>query len=70
MTSSSPVESYHAVLKKKGDSSYGLVGACKIVSSADEGYFSRARRAQLEFRTKAVTEVETNPFLAGFPHPI
>src|SRR5947209_20609063 len=68
-TSSSPVESYHAVLKK-GDSSYGLVGASMIVSSADESYFSRARRVQLEFRTKAVTEVETYPFLAGFPHPV
>ena len=35
ITSTSPVESYHAVLKKKGNASFGIIGACMIVGSAN-----------------------------------
>ena len=31
MTSTSPIESYHAVLKRKINSSFGLIGACVMV---------------------------------------
>jgi MULE transposase domain len=70
MTSTSPVESYHAVLKKKGNASFGLIGACRIVSMVDESYFNRAQRVQFDFWTKSLTDMESFPFLAGFPHPI
>lgn len=69
-TSTSPVESYHAVLKRSGDASYGLIGTCKIVYSADKGYFSRAKRTELEFWTKNLREVDNYPFLQGFPYPV
>jgi len=69
-TSTSPVESYHAVLKRIGHATFGLIGACKKISSADDDYFNRAKRTKLDFRTKSLTEVETYPFLAGFPHPV
>ena len=65
-----PVESYHAILKRRGDVSYGLVGACKVVHEANEGYFNRAARTELEFRTKKTSETTAYPFLAGFPHLI
>ena len=35
MTSSSPVESYHAV-KKKGNASFGIIGVCMVVCSRRE----------------------------------
>ena len=70
ITSTSPVESYHAVLKRKGNASFGIIGACKIIESANKGYVNRAARAKLEFKTRSLTEVETYPFLAGFPYPI
>ena len=70
MTSSSPVESYRAVLKRKGDASFGLVGAFKTVCSVDESYFNQTVRTQLDFRTKSLAETEAYPFLVGFPYPV
>lgn len=69
-TTTSPVESYHAVLKKKGNGAFGLIGACMTVVTANEGYYNRALRTRLEFRTKNLTEVDTYPFLIGFPYPV
>jgi hypothetical protein len=53
--------------KEKGDASFG---ACMVVCSVDESYFNRAARTPLDFRTKSVAEIETCPFLIGFPHPL
>jgi len=70
ITSTSPVESYHAVLKRNGDASFGLIGACKVTHNADRGYFDRATKVRLEFRTKSITEAKDYPFLLGFPNPV
>ena len=70
ITSTSPVESYHAVLKKNGDSSFSLIGACRLAHDADLGYFNRAVKVRLDFRTKSISEVIHYPFLLGFPNPI
>lgn len=70
ITSTSPIESFHAVLKRKGNASYGLIGACMIVNEADQGYFNRAARARMDFWTKTISEASDYPFLLGFPNPI
>jgi len=70
VTSTSPVESYHAVLKRKGDASFGLIGACMITHNADREYFDRATRVALDFRTKSISEARDYPFLLGFPNPV
>jgi len=70
MTATSPVESYHANLKWKGNASFGLIGACRIVHEKNQGYFDRAQITQQEFYTKSISEASTYPFLVGFPHPI
>jgi hypothetical protein len=64
------VESYHAVLKKKGDASFGIIGACKVVYTADQSYFDRATRTKLDFRTKSISEAVNYPSLLGFPNPV
>lgn len=70
ITSTSPLESYHAVLKRKGDASFGLIGACRITHAADRSYFDRATRVKLDFRTRSITEAQTYPILYGFPNPV
>ena len=45
-------------------------GAYKVVHEANKGYFNRATRTELEFRTKKTSETTAYPFLVGFPHPI
>ena len=49
ITSTSPVESYYAVFKKNGDSSFGLIGACRLAHDADLGYFNQAVKVRLDF---------------------
>ena len=49
MTSTSPVESYHTVLKRKINSSFGLIGACMITRDADLSYFTRDIKVQQDF---------------------
>jgi predicted TIM-barrel enzyme len=36
-TSTSPLESYNAVLKRKGDATFGLIGTCRTVSAVNQG---------------------------------
>ncbi|RUP52046.1 hypothetical protein BC936DRAFT_142698 [Jimgerdemannia flammicorona] len=70
ITSTSPVESYHVVLKKRGNASFGLLRACKVIRSVDESYINCASQVRFEFKTRCLIEVVTYSFLAGFPYPV
>ena len=70
MTSTSPVKLYHAILKMNGDASFSLIGACKISHKADRSYFDQAKRVELDFWTKSISEAMIYPYLVGFPNPV
>ena len=70
ITLTSPLESYHAILKRMGNGNFGLIGACMIIYEVNASYFIRSTRAQLEFWTKLITEADTYSFLHHFPSPV
>ena len=67
------VESWHKTLKfsrKDQIAHYSLRGAAKQVAICAKDYDTRARKAELQFRTKLHPKVVEHPWLAKLPYPV
>lgn len=69
ITSTNPIESYHAIIKKKVSRNFSLLGSTKKLLGIIHQRKSDSEALEMNFRIKKIKEVQDYPHLQKLPHP-